>query len=383
MNPNRNPMVDYYKILQVSQDAKQDDIISAYRRLVKLYHPDVNPDPGAEARMKDINQAYFVLRDVQRRASYNSSRMPPRVTAPSPAAAPTADAAVAAMNQYFRHLQTANYQRAYAMLCSFDRQYVTEISFINWRRSVQKLFTVREFAVRKGTHVPRFELDAGHAAPAYKLGISILEKNQTTGATERYQVTKYAIQEGGAWRIFLGYRDLNELARMFEDLSARQERGEMTRHWESYCKDTCRGLDMLSYSGLLKEAKRELYRCRRYGQAMTICCLSLNPAPPYNTEEAMGDLLETAARVLTGSLRETDIAAYVGNGCFVILFVELKRKHAQSIIERLLGQVRQAVQKEHRIAIGTSYEYVPYGGEVLKTSIDKLVTTLKRGGAGS
>ena len=377
-----NPMVDYYRILQVAPTARQDDIISAYRRLVKLYHPDVNADPMAEARMKDINQAYFVLRDEARRASYNSSRTlsRPAVQTPAPPrpATPSADAAVDAMNQYFRHLQTASYQRAYNMLCSFDRQYVTEASFVNWRRSVQKLFSVREFAVRKGEYVPRFDMEPGRSAPAHKLYISILEKNHASGVAERYQATKYAVQEEGEWRIFLGYRDLNEIARMFEDLSARHERGEMTRHWESYCNDTCRGLDMLSYTGLLKEAKRELYRCRRYGQAMTICCLSLNPSAPYNTEEAMADLLETAARALTASLRETDIAAYIGNGCFVVLFVELKTQHAESIIERLLGHVRQAVQREHRISIGTNYAYVPYGGEVLKTSIDRLLTSLQR-----
>lgn len=63
---------DYYKILNVSKNASQDEIKKAYRNLAREYHPDVNPDdPNAEEKFKDINEAYQVLSDQDKRDKYD------------------------------------------------------------------------------------------------------------------------------------------------------------------------------------------------------------------------------------------------------------------------------------------------------------------------
>lgn len=63
---------DYYEVLGVPRTASQEDIKKAYRRLARQYHPDVNPgDPNAEAKFKEINEAYEVLSDPQKRAQYD------------------------------------------------------------------------------------------------------------------------------------------------------------------------------------------------------------------------------------------------------------------------------------------------------------------------
>ncbi|MFN8473230.1 MAG: J domain-containing protein [Anaerolineae bacterium] len=65
---------DYYAVLQVSPTAETAIIEAAYRQLARLYHPDVNPAPGAKERMQAINAAYEVLGDPQRRAEYDAAR---------------------------------------------------------------------------------------------------------------------------------------------------------------------------------------------------------------------------------------------------------------------------------------------------------------------
>ena len=63
---------DYYEILGVKQDASADQIKKSYRALAKKYHPDKNPnDKAAEERFKEIQEAYDVLGDAEKRSEYD------------------------------------------------------------------------------------------------------------------------------------------------------------------------------------------------------------------------------------------------------------------------------------------------------------------------
>jgi molecular chaperone DnaJ len=62
---------DYYEVLGVPKDASQDDLKQAFRRLARQYHPDVNKAADAEERFKEINEAFAVLSDDEKRAAYD------------------------------------------------------------------------------------------------------------------------------------------------------------------------------------------------------------------------------------------------------------------------------------------------------------------------
>jgi curved DNA-binding protein len=63
---------DYYQTLGVARDATADDVKKAFRKLARKHHPDLSKEPDAEARMKEVNEAYAVLADPEKRAAYDA-----------------------------------------------------------------------------------------------------------------------------------------------------------------------------------------------------------------------------------------------------------------------------------------------------------------------
>ena len=62
---------DYYSVLGVGRDAAADEIKKAYRKLARKYHPDVSKEANAEERFKEVQEAYEVLKDPEKRAAYD------------------------------------------------------------------------------------------------------------------------------------------------------------------------------------------------------------------------------------------------------------------------------------------------------------------------
>ena len=70
------PQKDYYKILGVDKNASQDQIKSAYRKMAKQYHPDLHPgDNAAAEKFKEVNEAYSVVGDPDKRGKYDRGEM--------------------------------------------------------------------------------------------------------------------------------------------------------------------------------------------------------------------------------------------------------------------------------------------------------------------
>ena len=64
-------MADFYEVLGVERNASSDQIKRAYRKLARELHPDVNPDPVAQNRFKEVTEAYEVLSDPNKRSNFD------------------------------------------------------------------------------------------------------------------------------------------------------------------------------------------------------------------------------------------------------------------------------------------------------------------------
>ena len=74
---------DYYALLRISPNATQEEIRLAFRQMARTYHPDINNAPDAEAKFREINEAYEILADPEKRKSYDFFAVPSEES-PSP-----------------------------------------------------------------------------------------------------------------------------------------------------------------------------------------------------------------------------------------------------------------------------------------------------------
>lgn len=368
---------DLYRILQVHQDAEQDVVEAAYKRLCKKYHPDVCRLPEAEARMKELNVAYETLGDAKKRAQYTLEwrrRKAPAGCAaqgaygPQTQRAATLQDARRAMERYFFCLSESMYQNAYELLSDADKRNITLASFTEWQRTVGEIYAVRKCAARMTRHIDQFALDDSHSCAAKRFEIEITEENKLTGALSRYTFHKFAVSEtDGLWRIYLGYRDLRHLVDQFRGMAGTRASGNKRRaSGPSGPSGDAYGLP--NRHGFLEAAAFEQYRFKRYRRTFAVGALHISAPGGQLSDRAAAHAGQTMRKLL----RMIDILGYIDGGRFAVVLAEITKDNAKSVMERLAKRVEQELRANFDVRVSVRYVFRQYAGE----EMDSLLTSL-------
>ena len=389
---------EYYKVLGVGVGAGIADVTSSYRRLCRIYHPDISDDPESEELMKTINIAYTVLREKFRREAAFRERQSraaaqphthPRQARRHPgqdyraqgANARKADAeaekeASDTLHGYFQALNSCDYAAAYEHLSGYDKRHISRDDFNEWRNSVARVFPMRDFSIPCGSTSATVTFNDGRAIYARKFKVIVTEEDVSENSTRSSDVEKMIINEHGAWKVFLGYKDVGDLTRAFDEQFESRQKYKREKQWEEYFAGMHPEYNMLSLKGMLKAVKRELYRQGRHGGTMTFAALSVkNSAARFNKPDE--HMLRTAAKTINAALRMTDVPAYAGDGVFAILFVELRKKNAEEILARLMEKISEALGPRLAGLADIDMEHESWSGKS-SANMDALNGVLKR-----
>jgi len=402
-------LLEHYKVLGVSASAGFADVTTSYKRLCRIHHPDISSDPESEELMKKINVAYTVLREkfkreaaIRERAVY--SRSARRYGAPETRpqnAEPRKQAAGAessrkytaesekdaynALHGYFKAINSFDYSGAYNYLSSHDKRHISRESFIEWRKSVARLYPMREFKITGGLPVATMNWGEEKILNGRRFRVAVTEEtfsadNRKEGGaagaqTSEGNVEKLVILEDGCWKVFLGYMGVGELTRTFEERYENKRKKDIAKRWDEYFDSLYPEYNMLSLTGMRKAAAREIYRQKRFGCAMTFAVISVSNR--FIRGAGQEQLLRSAAKTICNTLRETDISAYAGDGVFVLLLVELRRKNASEIIRRLVERIRRNAGPQLGSKAELEYEYESWGGNA-STDLDAMNKVLAK-----
>lgn len=385
-------LIDHYKVLGVNAGAGIADVTTSYKRLCRIYHPDINSDPESEEQMKRINIAYTVLREKFRREAAFRERQaysgPTRRYQTGPDARPDSGRegarkssaeeekeAFAALQSYFVAINSGDYTSAYTFLSGYDKRYITRDSFIDWRRAVARLYPMRGFTISGGQPGVTMTFGDNKTYLARKFRVMVKEEDVAGERMQSGEVEKMAILENNVWKVFLGYKGVVELTRSFDERFEAKRKRDLDRHWDEYLAGLCPEYDMLSLTGMRKAVLREIYRQKRFGGALTFAVISVKTGSLRGAGQE--ELLRSAARTVTGALRETDVSAYGGDGIFAVLYVELRKRNAAEIVKRLLTKIRRNAGLQLGEKANIDYAYETWAGSKV-ADFDSMNRILKK-----
>lgn len=357
---------DYYKILQVHNLAEPEIIESAYKRLARKYHPDVNPNSDAEEMMQMLNEAYSVLSNPGKRQEYNKdweqiNKVPVRQENNTASSHGRNDkmfvSAKLLLDDYFRNIMDKKYDTCYELISSLDKLNITKEEFVSWQDAVSKIYRMTEYHCEfYGVYRDR-TLNGKLYHDILEFNINTVEYNVVMEMVQKDNFTKLLLLEDGNWRVYIGYEKLQPIISKFKDLkgllNAKSVMNELVEQHNKF--DIPTGLP--NQRGVMENIEREIHRYNRYGNpfALILCEIDLVKLMNMKEEKEIVDgILKVVGELLTGSLRKLDLVGRWSEHTLVILLPETGLLPAIKVSHK----IQRILKEKHLIMDDKTYKMV-------------------------
>lgn len=325
---------DYYRILQVHNLAEPEIIESAYKRLVRKYHPDVNLNGDTLEMMQMINEAYTTLSNPEKRKEYNQI-WEEKNKKPAQNNRDTSNnqrknemlflSAKALLEEYFRNIMKNNYGDCYELISSTDKNNMTREEFIHWQEAVSKVYNMKDFKCDL-CGVYRDKLIQGQMFhDVLEFSVNTVEYNIVMDMMQKDNLKKVILLEDGHWRVYIGYEKLQPIISKFNDLrSLLNAKTVLNELVESHSKvDLETGL--MNQRGIIENIEREIHRFNRYGNVFSMILCDIDIVKLINRseeQEVINHVVKMIGELLTDQLRKLDMVGRWGNQSILLVLPE-------------------------------------------------------------
>ncbi len=387
--------VDYYRLLQVHYLAEPEVIESAYKRLARKYHPDVNKSLDSESVMKLINEAHEVLTDTVKRRKYHSeweTRSREAAKGSNEESSRMDDveyvSAGAVLDKYFSNIMDRNFEGAYELISAADKRNICFEDFLQWQGTVSKIFKLKLFECSADKRERNVKIAGSLYEEAMDFIVAVSEYNTVMDRLEKDIFVKKVVLEKEDWRIYMGYKSVRPFIAKFENLTnlltAKSVVNELVESYNSV--DILTGL--LNKKGFIELAEREILRQNRYGNTFTLMMCELNPFRLIGSNKG-GDAKDMAvvwlSKILANGFRKLDAIGRWEETAFVVLLPETGLqggiKAAQKIIKIL--EAEKFIYNNKPYSLTMSFGFDEFGNSLeytLKNLIHYTAAAREHGG---
>ncbi len=356
---------DFYKILQVHHSAETEVIESAYKRLCKKYHPDINRTIFAEEKMKLINLAYSVLANQEKRYSFHIEWMKRN----SKQQMNHCDNSLATKNnlenkkaqemleKYFNSIILGNFSYAYLNLSRTDKERISESEFVSWQKAVCEVYRIGNFNVKLYCIYDNHIVDDVEYERVWEFSVEVNDKNIVTEKYNTETITKFVTYNNGIYSLLLGYKNIGLLTDKFERLSKIKKEANTEELWADVQMKRDQATGILNKYGFIELAEKENKRSIRYNSIFSIALIEFKPIndseDTYKKHKQMNNF-KHMANFLKINIRETDLAAKWDENRFIILFTETNEVDAKKAVIKIIDSTQDNEIIEYNISFGIS-----------------------------
>lgn len=303
--------LDYYKCLQVDENAEQDIIEMAYRKLSQKYHPDINDAQNAHDRMCIINEAYQTLSRPALRENYDRmlktfGQVEDVINANKTQVFVQNKKAISwayqQLDAYLESIRTKNYSIAYTQIHPMHKETLSLRVFKNWQHWVAKVYALNAFQIVFKAIDFHVRIEGIYYDQVITFEVIVKEFNQIMEQHENDKFSKCMIIHDGTCGVLLDQLEVFEVMHRFEKLAKlKQGRRYRARKWRP--------------NAFYHEIDLEVERYSRYRVPFTLIFFKLDSA----RLEDLARIADHFNTVLEGNMRRLDKKIQIKQDIFLVM----------------------------------------------------------------